>query len=108
MDVLPALGALAAALKSNNLSGIRTSIDQLGLATQQVSRARTDAGSALASLGDADDARGKLELTLTATVQRAVEADPIAAASDLAKASNALETSQAVAARVFALTKTPG
>ena len=56
------------------------------------------------SLASADDARGQLELSLTATVSRAVDADAVGAATDLARASQALEAAQAVAARVVALT----
>ena len=104
VDVLPALGALADALAANDVVGIRASIDTLGQATNQIALARGDAGAALASLASADDARGQLELSLTATVSRAVDADAVGAATDLARASQALEAAQAVAARVVALT----
>ena len=108
IDVLPALAALATALSSNNLGAIQASIDTLSAATQQVARAQVDAGTALASLDDADGARGQLEVNLAATLSRAQDADPVEAATELAKASNALATSQAVASHVLALVQTPG
>jgi flagellar hook-associated protein 3 FlgL len=107
VDVLPSIAALASALATNNVAAIRASIDTLDRAGKQVSAARGDAGAALANLDGADSTRAQLDVTLAGTISNAIEADPVAAATDLARAQTALETAQAVTSHVLALVRPP-
>ncbi len=104
VDVIGALNNLAAQLTANSQPGIVASLADLSTATTQVATARTDVGSALSTLQDADAARQSFELRLANTHQTDVEADAITAASNLAATKNALESAQAVATQIVSLT----
>ncbi len=105
VDVLPTLSALATALSTNDKPGIQAALANLELAGKQVSRARGDGGGALAALESVDLARGGFEVELAKQVASAVDADPIAAASELARSAQVLEGAQAVAVRVISLVR---
>ncbi len=96
VDVLPALARFAAALGANDLSGIRTAIDELSTGHDQVSKARATVGSMMVVFDDADAARGGLEDTLQARIAALTEIDIVSAASALAQRTRALEAAQAV------------
>ncbi|MCE9578768.1 MAG: hypothetical protein K8W52_36925 [Deltaproteobacteria bacterium] len=105
VDVLPALSALATALSTNNPAGIQAALASLDTAGKQVSRARGDGGSSLAALDSVDQARSGFEVQLAKQLQAAVDADPIAAASEFARSSQVLEGAQSVAVRVISLVR---
>jgi len=103
VDVLPLLDRVAKALAANDTTALATAIDDLGTAVSQVSLARTRTGGAADVLDATLVAHDALSDHLTTTIANAVEVDAIAAASDLAKASQALEISRAVTSHVVAL-----
>ncbi len=102
VDIMPTLSALATALSTNNMAGIQAALGSLTTATTQIGSARSQTGTAMATLSSADTARQQLELTLTAHVSNLVEADSVGAASALAQASQALTVAGAVSANVIA------
>jgi len=103
VDVLPLLDRVAKALAANDTTTLATAIDDLGTAVSQVSLARTRTGGASAVLDATLVAHDALADHLTTTMANAIEVDAVAAASDLAKASQALEISRAVTSHVVAL-----
>jgi len=105
VDVLGALTSLSSALTANDVMGVQSSLGTLGSGIAQVAKARTQVGTQLSTLASADASRKSFELNLASSHARAVEADPIAAASDLARAKQALESAQAVASQIIQLTK---
>jgi flagellar hook-associated protein 3 FlgL len=109
VDVLPELAKLATALSSNNVAGIQASLGTLTTATDQVSLARGRAGTGLAALSQADDARQQLSTHLDGVISDLVEADTVGAASSLARATQALDVSRAISTHVIAsLTSSSG
>jgi flagellar hook-associated protein 3 FlgL len=105
VDVLAELTALETALNGNDLDGIRATIDTLAAAHQQVSLARGQGGAQSAALIDAELVQVELDHSLEALRSRLIGADPIAAASELAQHSNALEVAQLVATRIIEMTR---
>lgn len=103
VDVLPELKKLAAALQANDLTGIQASVDNLAKVTDQVATARTRVGTGLAALNDADSARQALAVHLTSFVSTLVDADAVGAASELARATQALGISQTVTSHVISV-----
>ncbi|HEY4243357.1 MAG TPA: hypothetical protein VGM88_26270 [Kofleriaceae bacterium] len=101
VDILPALSQLATALQANDPAGIQASLGALTTASTQLGSAREHAGIGLAALSDADGARQTLATNLSASVSKLVEADAVGAISDLAQATTALQTSQAVSSNVL-------
>ncbi len=105
VDVLPLIERVALALEANDGAGVRALLGELQTAIDQVALSRTRGGNAMATLDDAARAHGELADALQGTIARNVEADPIAAASGLAKATQALEASRAVSEHVISLLK---
>ncbi|HEY6174887.1 MAG TPA: flagellin [Kofleriaceae bacterium] len=103
VDVLPLLDKIATALSTNDMTTLRGSLPDLDTAIKQVSSARTRAGSAMNVLDQANTVRGVMEQDMTAAISKFVEVDAVSAASELAKASQALEVSRTVAAHVAAV-----
>lgn len=101
VDVLPLLAHIADALAANDVPALQAGVGDLDKATQQVSLARTRAGGAMHVLDDTVAAHGQLADHLSRTIAQHVEADAIDAATNLAKATRALEASRAVSARVL-------
>lgn len=101
VDVLPLLSKVATALKANDLPGLLATLPDLDTAVKQVSTARTQAGGAMNVLDAAKSARGVLEENMTKSISRLTESDTISSASDLAKASQALDVSRTVASKVI-------
>ncbi|HEY0192838.1 MAG TPA: hypothetical protein VGC42_17090 [Kofleriaceae bacterium] len=101
VDVLPLLSKVATALKANDLPGLLATLPDLDTAVKQVSSTRTAAGGAMNVLDAAKTARGALEDNMKATISRLTESDTISSASDLAKASQALDVSRTVASKVI-------
>jgi len=102
-DVLPELKKLALALSTNDLAGVQASVQTLSKVTDQLGTARTRVGTGLAALNDADSARNALSTHLQTFVSTLVEADAVGAASELARATQALGMSQTVTSHVIAV-----
>ncbi len=102
-DVFATLDALQTALGANDLVGIRASLTPLSTTISQVASARSDVGERMSGLDAANDARQSFELELVRQHDRAVMADPVAAASELAQAQQAFEASRTVAEQIIAM-----
>jgi flagellar hook-associated protein 3 FlgL len=108
LDILPLLDRVATALTNNDLPTLLASIPDLSTAVRQISTTRSRTGGAMATLDQTTLARGALEQNMSNAIQRYVEVDAIGAASELAKASQSLEVSQAVSSRIIQLLRTQG
>jgi flagellar hook-associated protein 3 FlgL len=100
VDVLPLLDRIATALSTNDMTTLRAALPDLDTAVKQVSAARTQAGGAMTVLDQATQARSVMEQDLTDAISKFVEVDTVSAASELAKASQALEVSRSVAQHI--------
>ena len=100
VDVLPLLSKIATALSTNDMTTLRAALPDLDTAVKQVSSARTQAGSAMNVLDQATAARTVMEQDMTEAISKFVEVDTVSAASELAKASQALEVSRTVAQHI--------
>jgi len=100
VDVLPLLSKIATALSTNDLTTLRAALPDLDTAVKQVSSARTQAGSAMNVLDQATQARSVMEQDMTDAISKFVEVDTVSAASELAKASQALEVSRTVSQHI--------
>jgi flagellar hook-associated protein 3 FlgL len=103
VDVLGVFATLSTALKTNDVATVQSSLPQLQQAIAQVATLRTDVGTRIAALDDADGARQSFEQTLAETHARAVESDPVEAASNLTAASNALSAARASVQQLLSL-----
>jgi flagellar hook-associated protein 3 FlgL len=97
VDVFAVLQNVANALQTNNVSALQTSLTDLRSAVAQVADARAEVGGRMRALDSVEGARQGFEQTLAETKSRAVEIDPIAAASDFARASSALDIARTIA-----------
>lgn len=100
VDIFSELQTFRAALEANDVATIRDSIGTLETGIHQVSMARAEVGGLEKSLDSAERTREEFELVLAEVHQRAVEVDPIAAASELSLGAQALEAAQALTARL--------
>jgi flagellar hook-associated protein 3 FlgL len=107
VDVLPLLSKVASALTANDTTTLRGALTDLETAVKQMAATRTSAGNAMTVLDTAKTAHAQLEQTLTSEISNDVEADTVSTASDLAKASQALQVSQAVSAHIISLLAPP-
>lgn len=103
VDILPLLKMLATALNSNNITGIRSSLTDLDTAVTQLAQLRGQTGGRMAVLESAKTAHAELATRISASIANTVEADSVATATDLAKASTALSVSHAVTTHVLQL-----
>lgn len=103
VDVLPLLDKVATALSSNDLATLRSSLPDLDTAIKQISLSRSQTGAAMSSLDKTTTARTALEQDMQQAISRYVEVDSVTAASDLAKASQALLVSQQVTSHIIQL-----
>jgi flagellar hook-associated protein 3 FlgL len=103
VDVFAELDALHTALTGNDVPGIRATLDGFQTAIGQVASARSDVGERTSALAGAEDARTAFELQLTRQHERAVGADPVTAASELAQAQQAFVSAQTVAQQIIAM-----
>ncbi|RMH40726.1 MAG: hypothetical protein D6689_12860 [Deltaproteobacteria bacterium] len=103
VDVFQAIDGLAVALETNNTAGVQTSIDDLAAAHDQIGGARADVGARIRALDVAEDARQDMTLALAEERARAIDADPVDAASRFAGAMQALEAARAVAQRIISM-----
>ncbi len=105
VNVMGLIGQLATDLSTNNLASISASLSRFNDAIDALARARTQVGARMSAFDSADEARRSLQLHLQETYSKTISADPVAAASDLAQAKNALEASQAVAQQIVTITR---
>ena len=103
LDVFVELDRFATALATNDIAGIQTAVETMGTAASQAHAARAELGTMVSALWSADGARADLELVLAEIRGDAIDVDAVAAASRLAQASSALETSQAVSVQMMEL-----
>ena len=105
VDVFPLMDRVATALASNDKAGLEGTLDDLAKAVEQVGLSRTRVGGSMAVLDATVTAHGELADSLTRTISNEVEVNSIAAASNLAKTSQALEVSRTVTSHLIALLK---
>jgi len=103
VDVLQALTDLASALTANDPVQIRAALDPLGQGTDQLSRARAEAGTAMATLDAAVSASKAGRDDATADASHLGDADVVAAATDLSRTQAALDASLSAVAQGFKL-----
>lgn len=103
VDVLPLLDRVATALSANDMTTLGAALPDLDTAIKQISAARSGAGGAMNVLDQTTAARTVLEQDLQQTISRLVEVDTVSAASELAKATQALEVSRAVSSHIVAM-----
>ena len=103
VDVLPLFDRVATALETNDVPTLQTLLDDIETATKQVGIARTQTGGTMNALDAALSAHADLSTHLSSEVSRAVEADIVASASNLAKATHALEASRAITSHIVAV-----
>jgi flagellar hook-associated protein 3 FlgL len=103
VDILPLLAKVAGALSANDPAALTATLSDLDTAVGQISLARGHAGAAMTVLDDAKATHAALETNLASQISRAVETDSVAAASELARASQALEVSRTVSSHIVAL-----
>lgn len=103
VDILPLLDRIATALSANDVTTLRAAMPDLDTAVKQVSSARTQAGSAMNVLDQATSARKVMEQDMAAAISKFVEVDAVAAASELAKSTQALEVSRAVSQHIVSV-----
>jgi flagellar hook-associated protein 3 FlgL len=105
VDIFAELAAFETALETDDRDGISAAIEAMTAGHQQVSAARADGGAKSAALLAAEDAQQQLDAALVELQSDLVGADPIAAASELARHSSSLEAAQIVAQRIIDLTR---
>jgi len=103
VDVLPLLDRVATALSSNDLPTLLAALPDLATAVNQVALSRSQTGAAMNALDQTTTARGVLEQDMQQAISRLVEVDTASAASELAKASQALEVSRAVSSHLISV-----
>ena len=103
VDILPVLKTLADALNANDSTTIKSSLTDLATAVHQISQLRGQTGGHMAVLESAATAHADLSTRISTSISNAVEADSVTAATELAKASTALQVAQTVTTHVLAL-----
>jgi flagellar hook-associated protein 3 FlgL len=103
VDVLPLLDRVATALSNNDIPTLLAALPDLAAAVKQVSLARSHTGAAMSSLDQTTATRAVLEQDMQQAISRYVEVDTVSAASELARASQALQVSQAVSSHLISL-----
>ncbi len=103
VDVLPLFDRIASALEANDQGALQALLGDVDTAVKQVGLARSRVGGTMNVLDAAITAHADLDLHLSTEIARAVEADVVSAASNLAKATQALEASRAITSHIVAL-----
>jgi flagellar hook-associated protein 3 FlgL len=103
IDVMPLFLRVAEALEANDPTALSGLLDQLDKSVKQIALSRTHVGGAMNVLDQAQVAHEQLKVTLASEISRQVESDTIAAATNLAKASQQLDASRQVTSHVIAL-----
>jgi flagellar hook-associated protein 3 FlgL len=103
VDVLPLLDRVATAMAANDVPALQSLLGELETAVSQVSHSRSRTGGMMNVLDASLAATQDLDAHLTNEVARAVESDVVTSATNLAKASQALEASRAVTSHIVGL-----
>jgi flagellar hook-associated protein 3 FlgL len=103
VDILPLLSKIATALSANDMPSLTAALPDLDTAVKQISSARSQTGAAMNAIDQSASQRAQLEVDMQGAISKFVEADTVSAASDLAKATQALQLSQTVSAKIVAL-----
>ena len=103
VDVFGLFDSIETALGANDQATLQASLPSVQQAIAQVASMRTEAGSRISALDGADSARQGFELALSQNHARAVEADPVVAASNLTAAGNALNAARAATSQILSL-----
>jgi flagellar hook-associated protein 3 FlgL len=103
VDVLPLLARVANALATNDVPALQATLGELATAVEQVAQSRSRVGGMMNVLDASLAATQELDAHLTNEIASAVEADIVSAASELTKATNALEASRAVTSHIASL-----
>jgi flagellar hook-associated protein 3 FlgL len=104
VDVLGTLSTLAAALDANDPAAIQATLGALATGTEQLARARGEAGTAMAALDAAVAANRTARDGARGAVSRLADADPVESATALALAQRALDAALTATAKGFELT----
>jgi flagellar hook-associated protein 3 FlgL len=104
-SVLATLERIASAFEADNPGAARAELDLLEDKNNNIAERRTEVGSRMSTLISADDARIQFELNLEKQRARSLDVDPIAAASELASSSVALEGARRAAEQIIALAR---
>lgn len=100
VNVVAVMDALATGLRNNDQDAIQAAMDDLHIAIEQTAGAQSEVGRRVSALQLADQDRESVEISLMETYASLIEAEPIAAASELAESQIALEGARAVAERL--------
>lgn len=103
VDMIPLIKTLATAMNANDKPTILASLGGLVTAVKQISLLRGQTGARMAVLETAKTAHDQLATRIQTSISEGVEVDTVAAASNLAKASQALAVSQTVTTHVLQL-----
>lgn len=103
VDVLPLFDRVATALANNDVPALQATLGDLATAVKQVALTRSRVGGVMNVVDASLDATRALDEQLTNEVSRAIEADAIASATNLAKTSQVLDASRAVTSHIVAL-----
>lgn len=103
VDLIPLIKTLATAMDTNDKAGIQTALGGFVTAVRQISLLRGQTGARMAVLETAKTAHDQLATRIQTSISEGVEVDTVAAASNLAKASQALAVSQTVTTHVLQL-----
>ena len=103
IDVLPALGRLAAALAANNQPAIELAVEELDVAHQQLNRARVQVGTMMGVIDEADRSRLELQDALATQISNLVDTDVVEGASALVRSTTALDAAKAINSKLAVL-----
>ncbi|MCR9162732.1 MAG: hypothetical protein ACE37F_02810 [Nannocystaceae bacterium] len=103
LDIFGTISSVQGALAADDALATRALLDDLVLAVDQLSYARTEAGVASSSLEQSLGTLSDLELSLAESLETSVGADPIEAATLLANLGNQLEASRLVSERIISM-----
>lgn len=105
VDVLGTVDAFVDALNTNDLQGIRQSMDDLETAFEQVVSITRRVGARYVSIEDAENARQDLDVQLETVFSERLATDQVAAAIDLNSGRNALDAARAAAEQIIDMTR---
>ena len=105
VDVLGTVDAFVDALNTNDLQGIRQSMDDLEMAFEQVVSITRRVGARYVSIEDAENARQDLDVQLETVFSERLATDQVAAAIDLNSGRNALDAARAAAEQIIDMTR---
>ncbi|GEM_PF-1002558 len=103
VDILPLLKQLGDAMNANDQPTVQTLVGSMEQAVKQLAQLRGQTGGHMAVLESAKTAHDELSVRIATSISNSVEIDTVAAASELAKASQALTVSHTVTSHVLTL-----